>query len=568
AEVARTLPPGTVTGTGSWLAAQDAATGNGAIMEPFVVAFALIGLVMAVLIVGNVVSGAVVAGYHRIGVLKSLGLTPAQVVVVYLGRVGWPALAGCLAGVVAGNLLAVSVLHQSAAAYGVGHQQVPWWASVVAPVGMLALTALAALGPALRAGRLSAAEAIAAGRAPRAGRGYAAHRLAARLRLPRPVGLGLAAPFARPARTLVSVAAIAFGATAVIFAFGLHASLARAAASQTLSATVPVQIQQFGPGSGPQQVPSAAQNAAVTAALRAQPATQHDVPVYGGQVKVPGISQNVNVQAFGGDAGWLGYGIIAGRWYHAPGEVDVNTVFLTQSGLAVGDTATVTIASASGAPGTTPVTVRIAGEVFVPSRQPRLFASTQTLPGVASLQNLQQYDVGLRPGTDVTSYIAAVNARLGPASPWSATGPDGGKFYLIASALIGLLALMVAIAAGLGVLNTVLMTTRDRVHDLGIFKALGMRPGQLLTMVVCWILGPAVLAAVIAAPAAVVLNTATLRAMAGTAHTGIPASFTQVFPPSRLALLSLAALAIAVAGALLPAGWAARARPSAALRAE
>ncbi|MGD0065821.1 MAG: hypothetical protein ABSB76_20530, partial [Streptosporangiaceae bacterium] len=102
AEVTRTLPPDTVIGAGSWLAAQDAATGNGAIMEPFVVAFALIGLVMAVLIVGNVVSGAVVAGYHRIGVLKSLGLTPAQVVVVYLSRVGWPAVAGCLAGVVAG----------------------------------------------------------------------------------------------------------------------------------------------------------------------------------------------------------------------------------------------------------------------------------------------------------------------------------------------------------------------------------------------------------------------------------------------------------------------------------
>jgi putative ABC transport system permease protein len=54
--------------------------------------------------------------------------------------------------------------------------------------------------------------------------------------------------------------------------------------------------------------------------------------------------------------------------------------------------------------------------------------------------------------------------------------------------------------------------------------------------------------------------------MAGTAHTGVPASFTQVFPPSRLALLSLAA--IAVAGALLPASWAARARPAVALRTE
>jgi putative ABC transport system permease protein len=561
AEVTRALPPGAVTGAGSWLTAENQAAGNGAIMEPFVVAFALIGLAMAVLIVGNVVSGAVVAGYHRIGVLKSIGLTPAQVVMAYLSRVGWPALAGCLAGVVAGNLLAVPVLHQSASSYGVGSQQVPWWASVVAPVGMLALTALAALAPALRAGRLSAAEAIAAGHAPRAGRGYAMHRLAARLRLPRPAGLGLAAPFARPARTAVTLAAIAFGATAVIFAFGLNSALSRAAQSQTLSATAPVQIQQFGPGAGPQQSPDAAQDAAVTAALRAQPGTLHDVAVYGEEVKVPGIASNVRAQAFGGDASWIGFGIIAGHWYDAPGEVDVNTTFLSQSGLAVGDTATVTV-------GTVQVTVRIAGEVFQPSSEPRLYANTQTLASVATSQNLQEYYVGLRPGTAAAAYIQAVNARLGTSSPWQATTPHGGNFYTIASGLVGLLALMVAVAAGLGVLNTVLMTTRDRVHDLGIFKALGMRPGQILTMVTCWIAGPAIVAAVIAAPAAVALTTATVRAMAGTAHTGVPASFTQVFPPARLALLSLAALAIAVAGALAPASWAARARPAVALRAE
>ena len=561
AEVTRALPPGAVTGAASWLAAEDQSAGNGAIMEPFVVAFALIGLVMAVLIVGNVISGAVVAGYQRIGVLKSIGLSPAQVVVAYLSRVGWPAVAGCLAGVVVGNLLAAPVLQGSARAYGVGAQQVPWWASVVAPAGMLALTALAALGPALRAGRLSAAEAIAAGRAPRAGRGYAAHRLAARLRLPRPVGLGLAAPAARPARTAVTLAAIAFGSTAVIFAFGLHSSLSRAAQSQTLSGTVPVQIQPFGPGAGPQQLPDAAQDAAVTAALRAQPGTLHDVAVYGNQVKVPGIAGNVNAQAFGGDASWTGYGIIAGRWYDAPGEVDVNTAFLSQSGLAVGGTATVDT-------GTAQVTVRIAGEVFQPDNQPQVYGSAQTLPGVATDANLQQYDVGLRPGTSAAGYIQAVNTRLGASSPWQAAGPDGGQFYTIASGLVGLLALMVAVAAGLGVLNTVLMTTRDRVHDLGVFKALGMRPGQTLAMVVCWIAGPAVVAAVIAAPAAVALNTATVRAMAGTAHTDIPVSFTQVFPPSRLALLSLAAVLIAVAGALLPASWAARARPAVALRAE
>ena len=249
--------------------------------------------------------------------------------------------------------------------------------------------------------------------------------------------------------------------------------------------------------------------------------------------------------------------------------MDVNTAFLSQSGLGVGDTVTVNTGTSTGAPGPAQVTARIAGEVFDPSGgDARLYGSAQTLPGVATAANLQQYDVGLRPGTSATGYIQTVNRALGTNSAWQATPPDGGQFYSIAIGLVGLLALMVAVAAGLGVLNTVLMTTRDRVHDLGIFKALGMRPGQVLTMVVCWIAGPAVLAAVIAAPAAVALNTATIRAMAGTAHTGVPASFTQVFPPSRLALLSLAAIAIAVAGALLPASWAARARPAVALRTE
>jgi putative ABC transport system permease protein len=309
-------------------------------------------------------------------------------------------------------------------------------------------------------------------------------------------------------------------------------------------------------------LPDAAQDAALTAALRAQPGTLHNVKVYQNQVKVPGIAGDINAWAFAGDSSWAGYGIISGHWYDAPGQVDVNTAFLTQSGLAVGQTTTVDT-------GTAQVSVRIAGEVFQPSGDPRLYGSTRTLPGVDSGQNPGQYYVDLRPGTSAVSYVQAVNTALGPDSPWSATTrQNGSNFYTIASNLVALLALMVAVAAGLGVLNTVLMTTRDRVHDLGIFKALGMRPGQTLIMVVCWILGPAILAAVIAAPAAVALNTATVHAMAGTAHTGVPASFTQVFPPSRLALLSLAALAIAVIGALLPASWAARARPATALRAE
>jgi putative ABC transport system permease protein len=567
AAVTRALPAGSVTDWGSWLTAQQSEGSNAAIMEPFVLAFALIGLVMAVLIVGNVISGAVIAQYHRIGVLKSLGLTPAQVVAVYLTRIGWPALAGAVAGVIGGYALSIPVLHQSAQAYSVGSQQAPLWTLILAPLGMLAITLAAALGPALRAGRLSATQAIAAGRAPASGRGYAVHRLASRLNLPRPAGLGLAAPFARPARALVTLAAVAFGATAVIFAFGLHASLTQARESQTLSATVPVQVQQDGPGGGPNQVPTAAQFAALAAAVNAQPGAAHQNAEYNAQVKVVGIADSTNAIVYNGPTSWMGYGLVAGHWYDGPGQVEVNTKFLTDTGLAVGDTVQI-YPSSTAAPGVRAVTLRIVGEIFYPSSNPHVFAAASTLPGLAVADNFQQWNIGLKPGISATGYTQALNARLGPNGPFSAGGPDGGQFYVLAIGLIGLLSLMVAVAAALGVLNTVLMTTRDRVHDLGIFKSLGMRPGQVLVMVTCWVIGPAVIAGAIAAPAAVALNTATLHAMAATAHTGVPASFTNVFPVPRLALLSLAALAIAVLGALLPATWAARARPATALRAE
>ena len=559
------IPPAAISTANNWLTLQSQNDSTSAIMEPFVVAFALIGLIMAVLIVFNVVSGAVVAQYYRIGVLKSLGMTPGQVIAVYLNRIGWPALFGCVVGVVLGDLLSVPVMGKTAGAYGVGHQSVPLWVLVVVPLGMLVLTMLSAFGPALQAGRLSATAAIAAGRAPKSGRGYLAHRLLSRVRLPRPITLGLAAPFARPGRTVVTLFAIAFGATAVIFAIGLSTSLDRVQADTSQSSTVQAQIGYGGNGTpaGPdQQYPSQAQDNAVTTALAATPGAAHTDVEYATQVTVPSIADKVNANVFTGDATWQGWTMISGHWLTGPGQIVVDTEFLNDSGLAVGDTTTVNT-------GTTTVTAQIVGQYFNPSKQPNLWASASTLPGTATLANVNEWNIGLKPGTSEGAYVASFNKALGNSSPWAAFGQSGGgQFFTIASALIGLLALMVAIASGLGVLNTVLMTTRDKVHDLGIFKAIGMRPGQVLAMVCCWVLAPAIIAAVLAAPAAVELNTATLTSMARAANTGIPGSLESVFPIARLALLSLAALVIAAVGALLPASWAARARPAVALRTE
>ena len=122
--------------------------------------------------------------------------------------------------------------------------------------------------------------------------------------------------------------------------------------------------------------------------------------------------------------------------------------------------------------------------------------------------------------------------------------------------------------AGLGVLNTVVLHTRERVHDLGVFRALGMTPRQTIAMVVCWVAGTGLVAGVIAVPAGVALHRYVLPLMASAANLGLPASFLNVYHGWEVAALGLAGVAIAVAGALLPAGWAAGIRTAAALRAE
>ena len=174
------LPPGALLGADSWLTLKLRDTSSIAPWVPFIVAFGVIGLVMSALVVANVVSGAVVAGTRRIGVLKSIGFSPGQVVASYVLQVAVPALAGCLAGVVAGNLLSVPLLSQTAQVYGVGALAIPVWVDIAVPLAMLGLAGVAAVLLALRAGRMSAVQAIATGRAPRPKHGYAAHRVLGR----------------------------------------------------------------------------------------------------------------------------------------------------------------------------------------------------------------------------------------------------------------------------------------------------------------------------------------------------------------------------------------------------
>ncbi|MGD0065189.1 MAG: ABC transporter permease [Streptosporangiaceae bacterium] len=563
AELRAALPRGALLNAVSYLGVRQSEESNIAPWVPFIIAFGVIALVISVLIVVNVVSGAVTAGTTRIGVLKSIGFTPAQVVASYVLLVAMPALAGCAGGAVAGNLLALPLLTANAHVYQVGTLSVPYWVDVAVPLAALALTVAGAVPSALRAGRMSAIQAIASGRAPRSSHGYLAHRMLARINsLPRAVTLGLAAPFARPARTMMTVVAILFGAAAVTFGAGLVISLDRVVQDNPDTA-LPVYVS-LNQASRGQPAMTAAQQHSVASVLAAQRGTLHYLTETDDNLSLPGLSDSASVTAYGGgNPAWSGYALISGRWYSgSPGaaEADVNTLFLTDTGTSVGS------AYALGS-GSHRVTVRIVGEVFDPGKNLDMYISPATLVAIdPSTTEPQQYDVAVQPGTSPPAYANTVSSALGRS--YQAYTSNGSKTLTAVLALIAMLTILIMAVAGLGVLNTVALQIRERAHDIGVFKSIGMTPRQTLAMIVCSVAFTGLIAGIVAIPAGVYLHHGVVPVMAHAANSGYPPSLISVYALWQLVLLALAGLVIAVVGALGPAGWAARTRTAFALRAE
>ncbi|MFF0739534.1 ABC transporter permease [Streptomyces sp. NPDC004111] len=571
------LPAKAVSGTQSWLTVRRSAERDTALYVPFLVAFGTLGLVMSVLIVGNVVAATVGAGTRRIGILKAIGFTPAQVVRAYVGQALLPAAAGTALGVLVGHLLALPVLAEAAEAYRTAGLGVEPWIDAAVVAGVLGLTAVTAWASAARAGRLRTVEALSVGRTPRPGRGRWAARAAARLPVSRPVGLGLARPFARPGRALAMCVAIVFGATAVTFTVGLGSSLQRImAAREHADADVVVDVREFGErASGPREpareadapAPPAGGRAAEAGALRAitaQPGTRTYYSESTGRASLAGISGSVAVVGFTGDASWGGYAMVSGRWLGGPGEAVVPTGLLTTTGKRVGDGLTV-----NGRTGD--VTLRIVGEVLDPRHDGmQVFTDTATLTTAVPDLVPAAHNIALKSGTSRESYIEALDKDLRPLGLAARPGgPDGGSEMVVTlNVLSGFLTLMLVAVAALGVLNSVVLDTRERIRELGTHKALGMTPRQTIALVLTSVVVTGLIGGALGVPLGVALHGWIVPAMGEGAGLRLPGSVLSVYGAPELALLGLGGLLIATAGALLPAGWAARTRTAVALRTE
>ncbi|GAA1689970.1 hypothetical protein GCM10009830_41980 [Glycomyces endophyticus] len=561
AAITAAVPDGALTGAQSYLALKEDVSAELGIFLVLLTVFGILGLAVSVLIVANVVGGAVVSGLRHIGILKALGFTPRQVVAVYLAMVSLPAAAGAVLGTALGHLLAAGVMAETFRDAGLGTPAVSPWADAAALLGMPLLVVLAALGPALRAHRLSAAAAISAGSAPRSGRGLRVHRRLSGTPLPRSVSLGLGLPFARPGRTALTAAAVVLGVTTATFTAGLAAFATGVDAMIQRHEAAPVEVL-GGPG-GPGGDDAAALGDQATQDLLAGMAGTANVTA---NLRMPvsafGFAKTPTLWSIRGDASDMGFAeqLVDGRWLEGPGEAVLSSKAAHQSGLGPGDEMTLELDGGTA-------TVAIVG-VVMGSGTGTVYTGWDVLTGlVADVEALGQpitYEVALDAGTDPAAFLAAVEdaGLVGRSTRQSdATG-------IAVVGLATLFALMLGTVAALGVFNTVALDARERRRDLAMLKSIGMTPRQVVAMMVTSMAGLGVLGGLAGIGLGVAAHRQVMRLAAAASQVDMPDSLLRTWSAPQLALLALAGLAIAVAGAYLPARRAARLTIAEALHSE
>ncbi|WP_217178334.1 FtsX-like permease family protein [Streptomyces sp. AC495_CC817] len=546
--VTEELPTGALAGSRSYLTLKDQIGSAARAYAPYLLAFGVLGVAVAVLIVANVVSGAVISGFRHIGILKALGFTPGQVVAVYLVMISVPAVLGCVLGTVAGNLAARPLLQFAFTGpdAGVFHNSVSLapWVNVLALAGMPAVCLLAALAPSVRAHRLSAARAISAGSAPRAGRALGVQRRLAGSRLPRSVSLGLGLPFARPGRSALTLAAVVLGVTTVTFATGLATTMDRFGNAGRDAYQVTVYVGKYHDG---KEIRPVHDDLALHSLLRSLPDAREVTARANTEVRLAGSTEKLWLEARRGDNPPMGSVLTKGRWLRGTGEVVAGSAFLRGHGLDVGDRFRME-------KGDRDADVVVVGE-YMETNARVVVADWATMRTVAPAENPIAYHVKLRDGADAGAYARAAAAADPGLSP-SATGADSVTRTIIGSATA--LTLLLAAVASLGVFNTVVLNTRDRRRDLGMLKSIGMTPRQVTVMTVASMALLGALGSLLGIPLGMAGHQVVVPHMADAVDLTLPSYMTDVWNAPALAALAVAGVVIAVMGAYVPARRAAR----------
>lgn len=174
-------------------------------------------------------------------------------------------------------------------------------------------------------------------------------------------------------------------------------------------------------------------------------------------------------------------------------------------------------------------------------------------------------------GTDADQ-LTAIKADLEAKGFTGLTVADQiGSIQTVINGIIGVLnsfAVIALIAAGFGIVNTLLMSVQERTREIGLMKAMGMGGGKIFALFSVEAIFIGFLGSALGAGVAVGLGSVISSVLSATVLSALPGLHIMLFTPASVATIIGVVMLIAFLAGTLPARRAARQNPIDALRYE
>jgi putative ABC transport system permease protein len=512
-------------GTQGWTDTRDDTLSTYEIFGAFLGAFGVFVMVAAGVVVAGSMATRAVARRRDIGLLKAVGTTPRQIAgsIVLAHALG--AAAGVVAGWVLGGFLAPATQVDLGETLGAGGAVFSVGTLLVALVVVEVIVVIATVVPAWRAGRVPTAAALASVHA-RPGR--ISGRWTGRLGLG-PVGVaGIRDVFGRPARSVLTAIALALALVALMVSIGTQRTIDRVFGEPALVGN-PEELRVYPLGSvAPIEAAMVGQADVESTFTEAM----HDLSL--------DASPFLGV-AMSGDVAKAGFKVEEGRMFAATGEAVAGWGLLDRFGLDVGDRVTV---EANGQP----IRLTIVGWYRESEDTGEILRfGLDDLRRVASESAPDWVSVNVAPDADPRVVAESLAGRLGTDQArvelQTTEGNDEIDAFRLAFLLVSALVVIVALA---NLTSTMVLSVRQRAHDLGVLRAAGVTPRQVVTVVAWGGAALALAAAVIGVPLGWIVSDAVTEVVGSVSGIGpgIGAG------PGMVSVVMLVPLAIAVAALL------------------
>ena len=558
-KVGQAYPDGRAPAATTWDMSKAEVTDAVSLYAAFIGLIGMIAVGVAAFVIVSVVGGNALAHVRDVGLLKAVGFTPRQVTALLLVEHVAVGLVAALIGTAVGYLAAPLVLRATGNVLGTAPSPVfdlPLMAAIV--IGVTLVIALTAFAPAWRGGRVSTVQALNSGSTRTRSGASRTAKLAALLRLPAVVTVGVKDVFNRPVRSVLTVGALTVAVMMAVFGLAMELTLRGIVEDPRLSGGAPYQITitRSGTDGG---MPATD----VSALLDGHP----QVESHFGELELLG---DLDTGVHGGDGAEVvrlgavdpAYADLSpylsdGRLFAGPGEAIITGRAASERGLGIGDSLTFVIGdhdSAEPEPETEgrALVLQVVG-IYV-GDDLRIMTGLDTVRGqLGAAVGPTRYLVKAGDGVDPEALKLDLLNEAGGAfsvSVLDAVQQTEETAGYIRPPLYALALALFAISV-VSVLITLLFLVRERYRDFAILKTVGFTPRQVAVSVVSGAFLMAAPALVVGVPLGLLLTRAAMDFIGNEAEIGTP--FGTMPGPVAIVLLVPVILLVAALGAALPA---------------